>query len=126
MMFHEDDRAQRLLDVFNVLDGQVNVSHVRSTDHIVAWHKHELQTDYWVCIKGSFKVGYATNEECTFKYLSDKYPAVLKIPPGVYHGYRALEPDSILLYYVDKKYNPDDEHRVDVGNWNENWGIENK
>ena len=28
MYYHEDDRAQRLFDVFDVLDGQVNVSYV--------------------------------------------------------------------------------------------------
>ena len=46
MNFHEDDRAQRLIDVFDELEGQVNVSYVNSTKHIVAWHKHNLQTDY--------------------------------------------------------------------------------
>ena len=41
MYYHEDDRAQRLFDVFDVLDGQINVSYVNSTEHIVAWHKHK-------------------------------------------------------------------------------------
>ena len=45
MNYHEDDRAQRLLDVFPVGEGQVNISYINSTDHIVAWHKHEKQTD---------------------------------------------------------------------------------
>ena len=80
MNYHEDDRAQRLIDVFDLLDGQVNVSYVNSTEHIVAWHKHNLQTDYWTCLKGSFKVGLATDENgCKFEYLSDKNPRVLKI-----------------------------------------------
>ena len=47
MNFHEDDRAQRLFDVFDVLDGQINVSYVNSTEHIVAWHKHKI---HLVCI----------------------------------------------------------------------------
>ncbi len=126
MKFNEDDRAQRLIDVFDFLPGQVNVSYVQSTDHIVAWHKHELQTDYWVCLKGSFKVGLATETECTFEYLSDKNPRVLEIKPTIYHGYRALEPNSILLYYVTKKYNPSDEYRKKIGYWNEQWQAENK
>ena len=80
MIYNEDDRAQRLLDVFDILPGQVNVSYVNNTSHIVAWHKHNLQTDYWVCIKGSFKVGLATVEDgCKFEYLSDKNPKVLEI-----------------------------------------------
>ena len=45
MYYNEDDRAQRLLDVFEVIDGQINVSYVNSTEHIVAWHKHDIQSD---------------------------------------------------------------------------------
>ena len=127
MYYNEDDRAQRLFDVFDVLDGQINVSYVNSTDHIVAWHKHNIQTDYWTCLKGSFKVGMATPEDgCEFVYLSDKQPRVIEMKPGVYHGYKALEPGTILAYYVTRKYDPTDEHRVEVGYFNENWKTQNK
>jgi dTDP-4-dehydrorhamnose 3,5-epimerase-like enzyme len=127
MFYNEDDRAQRLIDVFDFLDGQVNVSYVNNTSHIVAWHKHNLQTDYWVCIKGSFKVGLATEEDgCEFEYLSDKNPRVLEIKPGTYHGYKALEPGSILMYYVTRKYDINDEIRVPVGHFGELWETENK
>ncbi|HAI38861.1 MAG TPA: hypothetical protein DCM40_12440, partial [Maribacter sp.] len=100
--YNEDDRAQRYLDVFEDLGpGQINVSYVNSTKHVVAWHKHNIQTDYWVCVKGSFKVGLATETDgAQFEYLSDRNPRVLKIPPGIYHGYKALEPGSILMYYL--------------------------
>ena len=127
MNYHEDDRAQRLLDVFPLEKGQVNISYINSTEHIVAWHKHEKQTDYWICLKGSLKVGWATEEDgCEFKYLSDKNPQVLEIPPGIYHGYKALEPGTILGYYVTQKYNPSDEHRKEVGAFGEEWKTENK
>lgn len=125
--FHEDDRAQRLLDVFPLDKGQINISYINSTEPIVAWHKHKHQTDYWLCIKGSLKVGWATEENgCEFKYLSDKELKILEIPSGVYHGYQALEPNTILVYYVTKKYDPTDEYRVPVGHFDENWEIENK
>ena len=127
MNYNEDDRAQRLLDVFDFLDGQVNVSYVNNTSHIVAWHKHNLQSDYWVCLKGSFKVGLATEEDgCRFEYLSDKNPRVLEITPGIYHGYKALEPGSILLYYVTRKYDIEDEIRRPIGHFGEQWETENK
>ena len=101
MYYHEDDRAQRLFDVFDVIDGQINVSYVNRVGHIVAWHKHNIQSDYWTCIKGSFKVGMATEEDgCDFVYLSDKNPQVIEMKPGIYHGYTALEPNSILMYYL--------------------------
>ena len=131
MYYHEDDRAQRLFDVFDVLDGQINVSYVNSTEHIVAWHKHNIQSDYWTCLKGSFKVGMAIpigdgTYEVKFEYLSDKNPRVIEMKPGVYHGYKALEPNSILLYYLTHKYNPEDEIRAKVGDFGENWMVENK
>ena len=127
MIYNEDDRAQRLLDGFDILPGQVNVSYVNNTSHIVAWHKHNLQTDYWVCIKGSFKVVLATTREgCKFEYLSDKNPRVLEIKPGIYHGYKALEPGSILLYYVTRKYDIEDEIRRPIGHFGEQWETENK
>ena len=34
VQYHEDDRAQRLFDVFETLPGQINISHVNSTEHI--------------------------------------------------------------------------------------------
>jgi len=126
--YNEDDRAQRYLDVFSELGpGQINISYVNSTKHVVAWHKHNIQTDYWVCIKGSFKVGLATYEDgVKFEYLSDRNPQVLKIPPGIYHGYKALESGSILMYYLTEKYNPNDEFRAIPGEFNEVWQTENK
>ena len=127
MTFHEDDRAQRLLDAFKNINGQINISYVNSTEHIVAWHKHYIQTDYWICLKGSFKVGLAYDDGTVkWEYLSDKNPRVLEITPGIYHGYKALEPNSILLYYLTEKYNPNDEIRASVGVFNENWNTINK
>ena len=131
IQYHEDDRAQRLLNIFEDSGGQLNVSYVHSSDHVVAWHKHEIQTDYWVCLKGAFKVGLAIPQEdgtyeVKWEYISDKNFSVLKIPTGIYHGYKAVEQDSILLYHLTHKYNPEDEHRASVGSFGEDWGTENK
>ena len=137
IQFHEDDRAQRYLNIFKELGpGQINVSYVNSTQHIVAWHKHNIQTDYWCCLKGSFKVGLASPAnvpqeagdiyDVKFEYLSEKNPRILKIPPGIYHGYKALEPNSILIYYLTEKYNPEDEFRAKPGSFVEIWHVKNK
>ena len=131
MQFHEDDRAQRLFDIFPKVNGQINISHVNSTSHIVAWHKHKIQTDYWFCIKGSFKVGLAVPQiDGTYKikweYISDKNPRVLEITPGIYHGYKALQPESIILYYLTGKYDSNDEWKVKPGHFGESWDTENK
>ena len=93
----------------------------------MAWHKHNIQSDFWICLKGSLKVGLATEKDgCRFEYLSDKNLKVLEIPPGVYHGYKAIEPGTILMYYVSHKYNPDDEIRAKIGHFGEKWEAENK
>lgn len=124
--FNEDDRAQRLIDVFPDIDGQINISYVNSTDHIVAWHRHFIQIDYWLCIKGSFKVGLSDERNVRWEYISDKNFKVLRIEPPIWHGYKALEPNSILLYYVTRKYSKEDEEKVLPGSFNENWSTISK
>tara|TARA_R110000851_G_scaffold159380_2_gene302616 strand:+ start:245 stop:685 length:441 start_codon:yes stop_codon:yes gene_type:complete len=129
--YHEDDRAQRILNLFDIDRGQINISYVNSTSHVVAWHVHEIQTDYWFCPKGSFKVGLAEPQidgsySVRWEYLSDKSPRALKIPPGTYHGYKALQEESIMLYYLTEKYNPKDEKRALPGFFGEDWKTENK
>jgi len=64
-----------------------------------------------------------------FEYLSDKNLQVLEIPPYVYHGYRALIPGTILMYYITEKYeeiSKYDDERVPIGYFGENWGTPNK
>lgn len=127
MKFHEDDRAQRLIDVFPVLPGQINISYVNSTEHVVAWHRHELQTDYFCCVKGSFKIGLCDGNTARFEYISDKNPTnIIQIDPTIWHGYRALEPGSIILYYVNRKWTPADETKMLPGAFGEDWGTISK
>jgi dTDP-4-dehydrorhamnose 3,5-epimerase-like enzyme len=66
------------------------------------------------------------NGDVWWEYLSDKNSKVLKIPPGIYHGYKALEEGSILVYYLTEKYNPEDEIRANVGDFGESWETQNK
>ena len=128
--YNEDDRAQRIFLEFSELQGQINISYVNSTDHIVAWHRHKKQVDYWFCVKGSFKVGLAEEiggkTVVRWEYLSDKNPRILKIAPGVWHGYKALQSESIMMYYLNKKYDINDEWKVQPGHFGESWKIEDK
>ncbi|MCI0533352.1 hypothetical protein L0Y49_03995, partial [bacterium] len=50
--------------------------------------------------------------------LSEHSRKTLAIPPGVWHGYRSLEP-SILLFYIDRKFSGGDEFRrpTDPSEW---------
>jgi dTDP-4-dehydrorhamnose 3,5-epimerase len=128
MYYVEDDKAQRLCDVFDTFQGQVNVAYVNNIDIITAWHMHKEQSDRMICLKGSFKIGLVENEkqpwDVKWVYLSDRCAGEpLLISPGVYHGYKALEPGSIMLYHMDKKYNPFDVYVKEVGSFGESWSV---
>ena len=46
-------------------------------------------------------------------YMGDNYPAiVLRIPPGVAHGYKVLSAEAHMLYIPSRTYNPEDEGRI--------------
>ena len=149
--YHEDDRAQRLQDIYQagMQDGQINISYVNATEHCVGWHYHTKQTEYWFVVKGALKVGLVSSHAqagekgnkdvapdeiaqgaaVEFEYLSDKNLQVLEIPPNVYHGYRALIPGTILMYYITEKYekvSKYDDERVPIGYFGEDWGTPNK
>ncbi len=79
---------------------------------IRAWHYHRLQTDHFVCVKGMVKVGLydaregsPTNGEVQEVFMGDNNPLLLKIPPGVYHGYKTIgtEP-SLLVNFPTRAY----------------------
>lgn len=140
--FHEDDRRQSITNIFpNLPNWQVNVSYINNTEQPVGWHAHKYQTDYWYVLKGSLKCGLAipkdlkimpedgmiTDYEVKWKYLSDKNPyASLIIPPGIYHGYRALEPGTIILYGLDHKWDVNDEWKLKPGAFGEDWATKGK
>jgi len=131
MKFHEDDRAQRIIDIFNLNDKQINISVVNSTDHISGLHMHKYRTEFFYCIKGSFKVFLGTDKVpdpfARFDYISDKNPCkFIHVPLYVYHGYKALEPNSIIMYYMNKKYDINDEFKVKPRHFNEIWETESK
>ncbi len=86
-----------------------------------AWHWHEIQHDYFVVVRGMVKValfdrreGAPTRGEVQEVYLGEQRPALLRIPPGVLHGYKTIgtEP-SLLINFPSELYRPDqpDEYR---------------
>ena len=89
---------------------------------IRAWHYHKLQTDLWVCVKGMVKVGlYDAREDSPTKgeaqtvYMGENNMVLIKIPIGIYHGYKTcgVEP-SLLINFPTKPYSraEPDEYRV--------------
>jgi dTDP-4-dehydrorhamnose 3,5-epimerase len=85
-----------------------------------AWHIHKVQIDWWYVASGVLKVGLhdtrkdsPTYRETQELFMGDQQPGrVLRVPPGVAHGCKALAGPVHLFYITSKIYNPDDEGRI--------------
>lgn len=116
---HVDDRGWSIMNQMQgVLDpgGQINFS-VMYPNVVKAWHRHQLQTDFWLCLTGHLKVGvYREDDGQGWQLVTgEKRPGVLIIPPTLWHGAMTVGPEPAgLLYYVTHAYNaetPDEQRR---------------
>lgn len=117
----KDDRGRSINNAFpSVQNGDINISTLYPRT-IKAFHRHKLQTDHWLCIKGQLRVVLASLEgderdtgyQIYVHYLSEG--DTLSIPPGVWHGVQnLLDEESIMAYHITEKYNPSnpDEERA--------------
>lgn len=151
-----DDRGRSFMSIFDHLpefEGQFNSSLMYS-GAVKAWHRHALQDDHWVVLKGSLKIGLFNTEETGMAprltlagmdtvelpeihqnsgravFLGEHRPGTLHIPSGLWHGGVAVGgKDALLLYYVTRKYDPSspDEERASWDAFPEfDWGTEFK
>ena len=87
---------------------------------IKAWHYHKIQTDWWYVCNGVLRVGLCDlrKDSGTYKktmdfFMGDYQSAqVVKIPPGVAHGCKAIQGVVNLFYITSHVYNSDDEIRI--------------
>jgi dTDP-4-dehydrorhamnose 3,5-epimerase len=85
-----------------------------------AWHVHQHQTDWWYVGLGTLKVAlYDTRPDSTTSgelvelFMGEHHAAkVIKIPPGVAHGCRAIGGPAHLFYVTSHTYDPADEGRI--------------
>lgn len=85
-----------------------------------AWHIHKAQVDWWYVAIGAIKtVLYDTRPDSpTYGELQeilmgDPYPVqILKVPPGVAHGYKVIQGPMHLFYVTSNVYDPADEGRI--------------
>jgi dTDP-4-dehydrorhamnose 3,5-epimerase len=90
---------------------------------VKAWHYHSKQTDHFYVIKGLVKVALydqrpdsPTHGIVNELYLGEHYPALLRIPPGVMHGWMCVsESEAYIVNMVSEPYNytEPDEFRLD-------------
>jgi dTDP-4-dehydrorhamnose 3,5-epimerase len=90
---------------------------------VKAWHYHKKQTDHFYVIKGMVKValydqskGSSTHGVVNELYLGEHCPGLLRIPPGVLHGWMCVsETEAYIVNVVSEMYNyaEPDEFRTD-------------
>jgi len=140
---HSDDRGH-LFEVNHSSDvvkfGQDYVV-IDDLPHIVrAFHAHRELWDYFTIIQGHAKfvlfdarVKIHGEENPTYGrmkqfVIGQRRNMRLTVPPGVYHGWMSLEPQTILLSFGSELYDGDDpdEHRVPPNSFGYRWEVEFK
>ena len=144
LVIRPDDRGM-FTEVVKATDAFVDehpfaqISHTLTFPGVIkAFHWHKYQIDYWYCAVGNIRVGLVDLREGSPTlgtqmeiFLGELVRKVLKIPPGVAHGYQVLgNMPAQLIYYTTRPYDPQepDEERIP---WNDpsigfDWTIRNR
>jgi len=104
---------------------------------IKAFHYHLEQDDIFLPVAGTvrvalvdFRTASPTRGFANSIFAGDLHQKAIRIPAGVAHGYEVMPgEDSILVYYTNRTYNPQDEYRLpcdDPGVGFTWWGIQNR
>ena len=90
---------------------------------VKAWHYHKVQSDHVYVAQGLIKLalydereGSPTHGEINELYLGEHCPVLVKIPPGVYHGWKCVsEREAFIINVATEPYNchNPDEYRLD-------------
>ncbi len=96
---------------------------------VKGWHKHEKQTDYTLCAVGNVKYCTAYEEPGkplrieTF-YLGEQSQSLIKVPPGVWHGYTPIgNQPAVLVHLMDTVFDPNDTQRKDPLAFGDVWTV---
>jgi dTDP-4-dehydrorhamnose 3,5-epimerase len=102
--------------------GQVYVS-ATYPGVVKAWHFHTEQVDHFACVSGMVKLvlvdtrdGSPTKGLVNEFFLGEQNPSLVRVPNGVYHGWKCISlTPSLVINVPNKPYNraAPDEHRLD-------------
>jgi len=86
-----------------------------------AWHYHKKQFDNFTALRGQVKLvlydsreGSPTKGELMELFIGERNPILVRIPPGVYHGFKCIGTEEALMLNVPTEtynYDEPDEHR---------------
>jgi len=85
---------------------------------VKAWHYHKNQTDNLACVKGMLKLvlydsreSSRTHKQIVEVFTDDKKPILTRIPPLVYHGFKAIGGET--AYVINMPTEPYDYEKPD-------------
>jgi dTDP-4-dehydrorhamnose 3,5-epimerase len=140
LVTRSDDRGYlieilRATDPFFTRFGQVYLVGNLARGTIRAWHKHEILWDWFFISHGMAKFALyddrpdsSTHKEINTFVMGARQPAVLAVPPGVFHGWMSLEDDTQLISTASEVYNREkpDEVRVPYDSFGYDWSVKYK
>ncbi len=90
---------------------------------VKGWHYHKKQTDHFVCVAGMLKLvlydrreGSNTEGEVNEFFIGAHNPELVKVPPGVLHGFKCISPGEAVVINIPTElynYETPDEFRLD-------------
>jgi len=137
---HVDDRGY-LIEILRCTDehftqfGQVYVVGDVTRGTIRAFHKHQELWDWFFISHGSAKFALRDDrpESPTYGEMQtivtgQRNPALVVVPPGVYHGWMALEDDTQMISTASHVYNREkpDEVRVPPDSFGYLWEVKGR
>jgi len=89
---------------------------------VKAWHMHKKQTDNMACVKGMIKLVLCdgrekskTKREVNEFIIGEKNPVLVKVPPRIWHGFKAIGEEYALVVNIPTEvydYDQPDEYRL--------------
>jgi len=126
LIIRPDERG-RLMEILRADDeifakfGQVYMT-TAYPGAVKAWHYHNVQTDFFTAIHGMVKLvlydpreGSPTRGQVDEFFIGPSNPLLVRIPPGVYHGFKGIDVhESIMINVPNEPYRPEtpDEYRL--------------
>ena len=140
LVAHVDDRGF-LIEIIRATDshfttfGQVYLVGSVARGTVRAFHKHKELIDWFFISNGSAKFAFRddrpdspTYQEMQTVVIGTKNPNLIVVPPGVFHGWMALEDNTQLISTASEVYNRQnpDEVRVPPDSFGYVWEVKGR
>ena len=115
--------------------GQVYVVGSLTRGTIRAFHKHAKLWDYFYIASGSAKFAFYDDRKNSPTYkkmdtviMTPRNSSLIIVPPGLFHGWMALEDNTVMVSIASEVYNREkpDEVRVPYNSFGYDWSIKFK